>query len=84
MRHLELVLVLLFILIACIVIICSFIVEHNDPLDSIQLGVSSTAAKRSRASPLIARDERCDPEVKQDLATLSNSFSSSEAACTNW
>ena len=32
---------------SCIVIICSFIVEHNDPLDSVQLGVPSTAAKRS-------------------------------------
>ena len=46
-RRLELVLVLLFILMSCIVIICSFIVEHNNPLDSVQLGVPSTAVKRS-------------------------------------
>ena len=32
------------------VIICSFIVEHNDPLDSVQLGVPSTAAKRHHQS----------------------------------
>jgi hypothetical protein len=46
MRRLELVLVLLFIIMSCIVIIRSFIVEHND-LDLVQIGVPSTAAKRS-------------------------------------